>query len=92
MDKLDVKSQKCNFIGYGGDEFGNCFWDDKNKKVIKSRDVVFNEKLMYKDKKIANRAVGVLIWMKIHLSILGYSIFQITVGLSRGSLRQRREL
>jgi hypothetical protein len=49
-DKLDAKSQKCTFIGYGGDDFGYHFWDDKNRKIIRSRDVVFNEKLMYKDR------------------------------------------
>ncbi|PKI47865.1 hypothetical protein CRG98_031739 [Punica granatum] len=26
--KLDAKSVKCTFIGYGGDEFGYRFWDD----------------------------------------------------------------
>ena len=49
-DKLDAKSQKCTFIGYGGDEFGYRFWDDKNKKTIRSMDVVFDEKVMYKDR------------------------------------------
>lgn len=49
-DKLDAKSQKCTFIGYGGDEFAYRFWNDKNMKVIRSRDVVFNEKVMYKDR------------------------------------------
>lgn len=48
--KLDPKSLRCTFIGYGGDEFGYRFWDDKNKKVIRSRDVIFNERVMYKDR------------------------------------------
>lgn len=52
MDKLDAKSQKCTFIGYGGDEFGYRFWDNKNRKIIRSRDVVFDEKVMYKDRDI----------------------------------------
>ncbi|CAN1807780.1 Retrovirus-related Pol polyprotein from transposon TNT 1-94 [Linum perenne] len=47
--KLDPKSQKCIFLGYGGDSFGYRLWDDNNKKVIRSRDVIFNEKVMYKD-------------------------------------------
>jgi hypothetical protein len=51
--KLDPKSLKCTFIGYGGDEFGYRLWDDQNKKIIRSRDVIFNEKLMYKDRSTA---------------------------------------
>ena len=48
--KLDPKSLKCTFIGYGGDEFGYRLWDDQNKKIICSRDVIFNEKVMYRDR------------------------------------------
>jgi len=47
--KLDVKSKKCTFIGYGIDEFGYRLWDFKNQKIVRSRDVVFNEKVLYKD-------------------------------------------
>nr|KYP40338.1 Retrovirus-related Pol polyprotein from transposon TNT 1-94 [Cajanus cajan] len=49
-NKLDPKSKKCTFIGYGEDEFGYRLWDDENKKMIRSRDVIFNEGVMYKDK------------------------------------------
>ena len=49
-NKLDPKSKICTFIGYGEDEFGYHIWDDENKKVICSRDVIFNEKVMYKDR------------------------------------------
>ena len=31
-------------------EFGYKFWDDQNKKIIRSKDVIFNEFVMYKDK------------------------------------------
>jgi hypothetical protein len=48
--KLDPKSVKCTFIGYGDDDFGYRFWDDQNKKVTRSRDVIFNENVMYKDR------------------------------------------
>jgi hypothetical protein len=48
--KLDRKSVKCTFIGYGDDDFGYRFWDDQNKKVNRSRDVIFNENVMYKDR------------------------------------------
>ncbi|KAL5758246.1 hypothetical protein ACOSP7_020857 [Xanthoceras sorbifolium] len=51
--KLDAKSKKCVFFGYGGDEFGYRFWDYENRKIIRSRDVIFNENLMYKDRSIA---------------------------------------
>ena len=46
---LRAKSKKCTFIGYGVDDFGYRLWDLKNCKIIRSRDVVFNEKVMYKD-------------------------------------------
>ncbi len=48
--KLDAKLVKCTLVGYGKDEFGYKLWDDQNRKMIRSRDVVFNEKVMYKDK------------------------------------------
>ena len=51
--KLDCKSNKCVFVGYGGDEFGYRFWDYENRKIIRSRDVIFNENVMYKDRSIA---------------------------------------
>ena len=47
--KLEAKLKKCTFIGYGVDDFGYRLWDLKNLKIIRSRDVVFNEKVMYKD-------------------------------------------
>ncbi|GJR65427.1 retrovirus-related pol polyprotein from transposon TNT 1-94 [Tanacetum coccineum] len=31
-DKLDAKSVKCTFIGFGSDEMGYCFWDSKSHK------------------------------------------------------------
>ncbi|KAL5838301.1 hypothetical protein ACOSQ3_015470 [Xanthoceras sorbifolium] len=49
-NKLDPKSKKCTLLGYGEDEFGYRLWDDQNKKIIRSRDVIFNEKAMYKDR------------------------------------------
>jgi hypothetical protein len=47
--KLEEKSKKCTFIGYGDNDFGYRLWDYKNNKIIRSRDVIFNEKVMYKD-------------------------------------------
>ena len=49
-DKLDPKSVKCVFIGYGGDDFGYRFYDYTHKKIIRSRDVVFSERALYKDR------------------------------------------
>ncbi|GJV76305.1 retrovirus-related pol polyprotein from transposon TNT 1-94, partial [Tanacetum coccineum] len=46
-DKLDEKSVKCTFIGYGSDEMGYRFWDSKSHKVIRSIDVTFNEDSLY---------------------------------------------
>ncbi|GJR00719.1 retrovirus-related pol polyprotein from transposon TNT 1-94 [Tanacetum coccineum] len=46
-DKLDAKSVKCTFIGYGSDELGYRFWDSKSHKVIRSKDVTFNEDSLY---------------------------------------------
>ncbi|KAE8668800.1 TBC1 domain family member 15-like [Hibiscus syriacus] len=53
--KLDAKSNKCVFVGYGGDEFGYQFWDYENQKIIRSRDVIFNENVMYKDISVLNK-------------------------------------
>jgi hypothetical protein len=47
--KLEEKSNKSNFIGYNVNDFGYCLWDYENHKIIRSRDVIFNEKVMYKD-------------------------------------------
>ena len=47
--KLDAKSQKCTFIGYGIDDYGYRLWDFENLKIIRSRNVIFNEKVMYKE-------------------------------------------
>ncbi|KAK3039795.1 hypothetical protein RJ639_027108 [Escallonia herrerae] len=48
--KLDSKSHKCVFIGYGGDECGYRLWDYKHNKLIRSRDVIFDESRFYKHK------------------------------------------
>ena len=50
LSKLDAKSKICFFIGYGDEKFGYRFWDEQNKKVIGSKNVIFNEQVMYKDR------------------------------------------
>ena len=47
--KLKAKSKKCVFIGYGINEFSYRLWDFGKYKIIRSRDVIFNEKVLYKD-------------------------------------------
>ena len=47
--KVEAKYNKCTFIGYGVDDFGYRLWDYENHKIIRSKDVVFNEKVMYKN-------------------------------------------
>jgi len=47
--KLEVKSKKCTFIGYGVNDFGYRLYDYENHKIIRSRDVIFNEKVLYKN-------------------------------------------
>ena len=41
--KFDSKSTPCIFIGYGDAEFGYKLWDPKEKKMIRSQEVVFHE-------------------------------------------------
>jgi hypothetical protein len=47
--KIEAKSNKCTFIGYDVNDFGYHLWDYENNKIIRSIDVIFNEKVMYKD-------------------------------------------
>ena len=48
--KLNAKARKYFFIGYGDEQFNYRFWDEQNRKIIRSRNVVFDEKVLYKDK------------------------------------------
>ena len=41
--KLDSKAKKCIFLGYGSNVKGYRLYDVKSRKVIISRDVIFNE-------------------------------------------------
>ena len=47
--KLEDKLKKCVFFGYGIDEFGYTLWNFENHKIKRSKDVIFNEKVLYKD-------------------------------------------
>ena len=46
-NKLDVKSRRCVFVGYGGDDLGYRVWDPIEKRTIRSRDVIFRENVMF---------------------------------------------
>ena len=47
--KLDPKSQKCIFIGYGTEgEMGYCLRNPESHKVMRSLHVIFNESEMHK--------------------------------------------
>lgn len=54
--KLDKKTKECIFLGYSEDEFGYRLWDPRDRKVVRSRDVVFFEDQTIEDceKKKAN--------------------------------------
>jgi len=45
--KLDLKSKRCIFIGYGTSEYQ--FSDPENQKILKHKDVVFIDKKIYKN-------------------------------------------
>ena len=47
--KLKAKSKKCIFFGYKTNEIGYMIWNYENHKIIRSRDVIFNDKVFYKD-------------------------------------------
>ena len=49
--RLGSKSTKCVFIGYSGNEYGYKLWDFQNNKIIRSKNVVFDEEHTYKDRK-----------------------------------------
>lgn len=56
--KLEVKLKKCYFISYGDQVFGYRFWDDHGQEIRISMNVIFNEKMMYKDKSNTTSAVA----------------------------------
>ena len=44
--KLDSKANRCVMLGYGAQQKGYCLFDLDHRKVIHSRDVVFDETTM----------------------------------------------
>ena len=47
--KLDPKSKRCIFIGCETSKWGYQFYDSENRKIFRHKDVVFNERMVYKD-------------------------------------------
>ena len=52
--KLDPQNWLCLFLGYGKDEFGYRLWDLIDKKVIRSRDIIFMEEKTIVDWEMEN--------------------------------------
>ena len=52
--KLDDKTRQCIFLGFGDEQFGYKLWDPVDKKVVRSRDVIFYEDQTIEDIKRAD--------------------------------------
>jgi len=48
-EKIEAKSKKFTIIGYGVNDSSYHLYDYENHKIIRRRDVIFNEKVLYKD-------------------------------------------
>ena len=53
--KLEAKSKKCTFIRYDVNDFGYRLYNYENKKIVRSIDVIFNEKVLYNDQMQENK-------------------------------------
>ena len=47
--KLDSKTKQCTYLSQPSEEFGYRLWDPANRKIVRSRDVVFIEDETTKD-------------------------------------------
>ena len=50
ISKLDSNSKLCYFFVYYDSKLGYRLWDDQNQKIVRSKDVVFKEAILYKDR------------------------------------------
>ena len=59
-NKLEPKSRKCIFMGYGeSGKMGYRLWDPKAKKIVCNSNLIFNEKKMHKQvKEVETRKVS----------------------------------
>lgn len=81
--KQDAKANKYFFIGYGHVQYGYRFWDERNWKIIKRRNMTFDEKTFYKDK-----------LSDIRIQVEGWSLKQIRIcqfGHSKGLMNRRNQ-
>jgi len=46
--KLDPKSKRYICIEYGTSKYDYQFWDPENRKILRHKDVIFNERKVYK--------------------------------------------
>jgi len=72
--KLDSKSRQCIFIGYGLDEFGYKLYDPVEKKIIRSRDVVFVEDQTIQDIQKSKMNSG----SEVHHDLVDLNSFPLT--------------
>ncbi|KAL4323581.1 hypothetical protein GQ457_11G003910 [Hibiscus cannabinus] len=56
--KLDAKTKQCIYLGTPQDEFGYRLWDPVNKRIVRSRDVVFLEDQTIEDTKQSGSPVS----------------------------------
>ncbi|KAL4324380.1 hypothetical protein GQ457_11G032480 [Hibiscus cannabinus] len=56
--KLDAKTNQCIYLGTPQDEFGYRLWDPVNKRIVRSRDVVFLEDQTIEDTKQSGSPVS----------------------------------
>ena len=93
--KLDSKSKLSYFVGYGDSELGYHLWDDQNQKIVRSKDVVFNKAILYKDRAIKSEGKKlVTILLKIFSKIEdgnSETHWPMEVGESSGSGGQETE-
>ena len=85
--KLDVKTRKYIFVGYGQDEFGYCFFDPVEKKLVRSCDVASlkeDQTLQYLDKavRVDSQTIESLVNVDpVPLAILLVKIFKLILKM-----------
>ena len=68
-DKIDPKSKKCILMGYGDNIKGYRLYDLSSKKIIHSRDVIFDESLTVSSQKMTPSVMIQLVIHRISLTV-----------------------